>query len=228
MTSVNSFLWNFLILYCLHKSQRHLCVVFIIYSFLFSKNYISNDCFHTAHIFNFIQRHLCVVFIIYSFFSKKHISNYYFHTAHIFNFILYCLHKSQHHLCVVFIIYSFLFSKNHISNDCFHTTHIFNFISAIYYWIYLKLWWLAFSDLVNDTCSFIDLVDDTGSYRGAVNSYPLTYPGVKSILHTFSILSAPSINEFFKTLINCLNWLSIWYGLIQTGCKQLSPCLSGV
>ena len=65
-------------------------------------------------------------------------------------------------------------------------------------------------------------------YRRAVNSYPPTYPGVKSILHTFSILSAPSMIEFFKTLKNCLNWLSIWYRFIQTGCTQLSPCLSGV
>ena len=63
-------------------------------------------------------------------------------------------------------------------------------------------------------------------YRRAVNSYRPTYPGVKSILHTFSILSAPSMIEFFKTLKNCLNWLSIWYRFIQTGCKQLSPCLS--
>ena len=59
-----------------------------------------------------------------------------------------------------FIIYSFLFSKNHISNDYFHTAHIFNFISAIYYWIYLKLWWIALNDLV----------DDTFSYRRAANS----------------------------------------------------------
>ena len=32
----------------------------------------------------------------------------------------------------------------------------------------------------------------------------------------------------FKTLLNCLNWLRRSYRFIQTGCKQLSPCLSGV
>ena len=53
--------------------------------------------------------------------------------------------------------------------------------------------------------ALIDLVDDTGLYRQAVNSYPLTYPGVKSILHRFSISSAPSMIEFFKTLTNYLN-----------------------
>ena len=36
-----------------------------------------------------------------------------------------------------------------------------------------------------------------------------------SILHTFLILSAPSMIEFFKTLKNCLNWLSRWYSFIQ-------------
>ena len=43
-----------------------------------------------------------------------------------------------------------------------------------------------------------------------------------------AILSAPSMIKFFKTLINCLNWFSRWYRSIQTGCKQLSSCLSGV
>ena len=57
---------------------------------------------------------------------------------------------------------------------------------------------------------------------------PLLIRGVTSILHIFSILSAPSMIEYFKTLLNCLNWLSRWYRFIQTGCKQLSPCLSGV
>ena len=60
-----------------------------------------------------------------------------------------------------------------------------------------------------DKFALIDLVDDAGLCRQAVNSYPPTYPGVKSILHTFSILSAPSMIEFFKTLKNCLNLLSI-------------------
>ena len=57
---------------------------------------------------------------------------------------------------------------------------------------------------------------------------PLLIRDVTSILHSFSVLSAPSIIEFFKTLINCLNWFSRWYRSIQTGCKQLSSCLSGV
>ena len=34
---------------------------------------------------------------------------------------------------------------------------------------------------------------------------PLLIRGVTLILHTFSILSAPSMIEFFKTFINCLN-----------------------
>ena len=57
---------------------------------------------------------------------------------------------------------------------------------------------------------------------------PLLIRDVTSILHSFSVLSAPSIIEFFKTLINCLNWFSRWYRSIQTGCKQLSSCLSGL
>ena len=50
---------------------------------------------------------------------------------------------------------------------------------------------------------------------------PLLIHGVTSILHTFSILSAPSMYKSFKTLINCLNRLSRWYSFIQSGCKQL-------
>ena len=57
---------------------------------------------------------------------------------------------------------------------------------------------------------------------------PLLIRGVASILHTFSILSAPSKIEFVKISINCLNLLSRWYRFIQVGCKQLSPCLSRV
>ena len=34
--------------------------------------------------------------------------------------------------------------------------------------------------------------------------------------------------HLFKISINCLNWLSRWYRFIQSGCKQLFPCLSGV
>ena len=57
---------------------------------------------------------------------------------------------------------------------------------------------------------------------------PLLIQSVTSILHTFLILSVPSMIEFFKTLINCLNWLSKWYRFIGAGCKHLSSCLSGV
>ena len=34
--------------------------------------------------------------------------------------------------------------------------------------------------------------------------------------------------NFLKFLIDCLDWLSRWYRFIQSGCKQLSPCLSRV
>ena len=139
---------------------------------------------------------MCSFYNLLIFFSNNHISNDYYHTAHIFNFILYCLHKSQHHLCVVFIIYSFLFSKNHISNDYFHTAHIFNFISAIYYWIYLKLWWIALNDLVDDTCS----------YRRAANSYPPAYPGCHG-LRLMSIglrLGGPQSHYVLYSSLQCL------------------------
>ena len=33
--------------------------------------------------------------------------------------------------------------------------------------------------------------------------------------------------NIFKALMTCLKWLGRWYLLIQAGCKQLSPCLSG-
>ena len=127
--------------------------------------------------------------------------------------ILYFLRKIQRHLCVVFINYSFLVFKNLIFNDCIHTAHIFNSISAIYDWVFSKLWWIA----------LIDLVDDTGSYRQAANRYSSAYPGCHiNTAHIFNLIS-PIYDWICKTLINCLNWLSIWNRFKLKGCKQLSP-----
>ena len=131
---------------------------------------------------------------------------------------LYCLRKIQRHLCLVFINYSFLVFKNLIFNDCIHTAHIFNSISAIYDWVFSKLWWIA----------LIDLVDDTGSYRQAANSYPPAYLVCHiNTAHIVNFIIA-IYDWILKIWINCLNWFSKWYRFIQTGCKQLSPCLSGV
>ena len=58
------------------------------------------------------------------------------------------------------------------------------------------------------------------------------FPCLSGVSHQycthFFVLSVPSMNEFFKTLINGLNWFSRWYRSIQTGCKHLSSWLSGV
>ena len=82
----------------------------------------------------------------------------------------------------------------------------------------LKLWWIAINDLV----------DDTGSYRQAANSYPPAYLVCHiNTAHIVNFIIA-IYDWILKIWINCLNWFSRWYRFIQTGCKQLSPCLSGV
>ena len=54
--SVNYSLWNFMILYCLHKIQCHLCLNFINCSFSFlKKKHIFDDYINIAHIFNIIS-----------------------------------------------------------------------------------------------------------------------------------------------------------------------------
>ena len=98
-----------------------------------------------------------------------------------------------------------------------YCTH-FQFYQCHLWLKFLKLWYIA----------LIDLVEDTGSYRWAANSYPPAYPGCHTNTEDiFNFISA-IYDWILKTLINCLNWLSRWYRCIQSGCKQLFPCLSGV
>ena len=57
---------------------------------------------------------------------------------------------------------------------------------------------------------------------------PLLIRGITSILHTFSNLSAPSMKEFFKTLIIYLNWLSRWYSSYRRTVNSYPPTYPGV
>ena len=57
---------------------------------------------------------------------------------------------------------------------------------------------------------------------------PLLIRDITSILHTFSNLSAPSMKEFFKTLIIYLNWLSRWYSSYRRAVNSYPPTYPGV